>query len=158
MLLVRRRSLRGRRSCARGEGSWEYGLVLAPSHGGRGRVLPKLARMDSIGLDTIAGSKLLQLRFGAAGVFQPEQAVMHGDRRARFVRVSNGAAIIRYWGDSRPVAVPPETLSLPPGKHRDSAPPAHGGAGADARKAESSVGRSRLRLRAGAGRLSRARP
>lgn len=77
--------------------------------------------MDSIGLDTIAGSKLLQLRFGPAGVFQPEQAVMHGNRRARFIRMSDGAAIIRYWGDSHPVAVPPETLSLPSGEEAPAA-------------------------------------
>lgn len=114
--------------------------------------------MDSIGLDTIAGSKLLQLRFGAAGVFQPEQAVIHGDRRARFVRVSNGAAIIRYWGDSRPVAVPPETLSLPPGKQRDSRLPAHAGVGADARKSRvPSAGRG-FAFERGTGRLPRARP
>jgi hypothetical protein len=70
--------------------------------------------MNSLGLDTIAGSKLLQLRFGPFGAFQPEQGVMHGDRRARFIRMRDGAAIIRYWDDSRLVAVPPETLSLPP--------------------------------------------
>lgn len=69
--------------------------------------------MNSLGLDTIAGSKLLQLRFGPAGVFQSEQAVMHGERRARFIRMSDGAAIIRYWGDGHSVAVSPETLSLP---------------------------------------------
>ena len=66
---------------------------------GRASALPNLAPMNSIGLDTIAGSKLLQLRFGPAGVFQSEQAVMHGERRARFVRVSDGAAIIRYWDE-----------------------------------------------------------
>jgi hypothetical protein len=70
--------------------------------------------MYTLGMDTIAGAKLLQLRFGVVGVFQPDQAVMHADRRARFIRISDGAAIIRYWGDSRPVSVPPDTLSLPP--------------------------------------------
>jgi hypothetical protein len=69
--------------------------------------------MYTLGLDTIAGAKLLQLKFGTSGVFQPDQAVTHGDRRARFIRMSDGAAIIRYWGDSQPVAVPPETLSTP---------------------------------------------
>jgi hypothetical protein len=69
--------------------------------------------VDSIGLDTIAGSKILQLKFGRSGTFQPDQAVLHGDRRARFIRMSDGAAIIRYWGASHPIAVPPETLSLP---------------------------------------------
>jgi hypothetical protein len=69
--------------------------------------------MYTLGLDTIAGAKILQLKFGSAGVFQPDQAVMHRDRRARFVRISDGAAIIRRWGDSHPVAVPLETLSLP---------------------------------------------
>lgn len=83
--------------------------------------------MNSIGLDTIAGSKLLEVRFGRAGVFQPEQAVMHGDRRARFIRMSDGAAIIRYWGDSRPVAVPLENLSLPPAKEDDPTPRARAG-------------------------------
>jgi hypothetical protein len=79
--------------------------------------------MYTLGLDTIAGAKLLQLKFGAVGAFQPDQAVMHGDRRARFIRMSDGAAIIRHWGDTQPVAVPPEALSLPP-----PAPPAPAGA------------------------------
>ena len=70
--------------------------------------------MYTLGLDTIAGAKLLQLKFGLAGAFQPDQAVMHGDRRARFIRVRDGAAIIRRSGDSEPVAVPLETLSHPP--------------------------------------------
>lgn len=112
--------------------------------------------MNSIGLDTIAGAKLLQLRFGPAGAFQPEQAVMHGDRRARFIRVCNGAAVIRYWDDSRPIAVPLETLSLPPTKQSDLALCAPDGPGA--RKLGSSAGRPRLTLRAAIGRLPRARP
>jgi hypothetical protein len=70
--------------------------------------------MYTLGLDTIAGSKLLQLKFGRCGDFQPDEAVMHGDRRARFIRVIDGAAIIRNWGDSHPVAVPLATLSLAP--------------------------------------------
>ena len=74
--------------------------------------------MYTLGLDTIAGSKLLQLKFGSSGVFQPDQAVMHGDRRARFICISDGAAIIQHWGNSHPVAVPPETLSLPPERQR----------------------------------------
>jgi hypothetical protein len=78
--------------------------------------------MYTLGLDTIAGAKLLQLKFGAVGAFQPDQAVMHGDRRARFIRMSGGAAIIRHWGDSQPVAVPPEALSLPPENQSPPAP------------------------------------
>src|SRR5437868_15426552 len=77
--------------------------------------------MYTLGLDTIAGAKLLQLKFGTFGVFQPNQAVIHGDRRARFIRMSEGAAIIRHWGDSQPVAGPPETLSAPA---REAAPAA----------------------------------
>lgn len=77
--------------------------------------------MYTLGMDTIAGSKLLQLRFGRFGAFQPDQAVMHGDRRARFIRVSDGNAIIRHWGESDPVAVPPEALSLPPENLRHAA-------------------------------------
>jgi hypothetical protein len=69
--------------------------------------------MYSLGLDTIAGAKLLQLKFGPAGLFQPDQAVLHDNRRARFIRISDGDAIIRHWGDSKPVAVPPESLSIP---------------------------------------------
>jgi hypothetical protein len=70
--------------------------------------------MYTLGLDTIAGSKLLQVKFGRSGDFQPDAAVMHGDRRARFIRVTDGTAIIRNWGDSRPVAVPLAALSLAP--------------------------------------------
>ena len=70
----------------------------------------------STALDTIAGAKLLQVRFGSSLILQPDQSVLHGDRRARFVRMSNGAAIIRYWGENHVVAVPPESL-VPPGEH-----------------------------------------
>jgi hypothetical protein len=118
-------------------------------------VEPNLARMYTLGLDTIAGAKLLQLRFGRAGAFQPEQAVVHRDRRARFIRVSDGAAIIRYWDDSRPVAVPLETLSLPP--EEQPYPVRRAAAGADARRAGTSAGELRLGFRAGAGRAPRAR-
>lgn len=69
--------------------------------------------MYTLGLDTIAGAKLLQLKFGSAGAFQPDHAVLHENRRARFICISYGYAIIRHWGDSQAVAVPPETLSLP---------------------------------------------
>lgn len=68
-------------------------------------------------MNTIAGSKLLQARFRPDG-FQPDQAVIHGERQATFIRMDEGAAIIRHWGDSRAVAVSPETLSLPHSKRR----------------------------------------
>jgi hypothetical protein len=42
----------------------------------------------------------------------PEQPVLHAGRRATFLHMSGGVAIIRHWGDSHAVAVPPETLSL----------------------------------------------
>ena len=69
--------------------------------------------MYTLGMDTIAGAKMLQVKFGRVGAFQPEQCVMHEDRRARFIHVSEGAAVIRHWDDSDPVTVAPETLSLP---------------------------------------------
>jgi hypothetical protein len=47
-------------------------------------------------------------------VFYPDQRVLHGDRRATFLCMSRGAAIIRYWGDSHAVCVPPEALTLAP--------------------------------------------
>jgi hypothetical protein len=74
---------------------------------------PKLARMYSLGLDTIAGVKLRQLKFRPAGLFQPVQSVVHRDRRARFIRAQDGSALVRHSGDSRPIAVPLEALSLP---------------------------------------------
>jgi hypothetical protein len=43
-----------------------------------------------------------------------DQHVLHGGRRATFLHMSRGDAIIRYWGESHAVAVPPDTLSLPP--------------------------------------------
>ena len=46
-------------------------------------------------------------------VLSPDQAVLHGGRRATFLHMTRGAAIIRYWGDSHAVSVPPEALSLP---------------------------------------------
>jgi hypothetical protein len=65
-------------------------------------------------MDMIGGAKILHERFQPP--FQPNQAVMHGDRRATFLRMHRGAAIILHWGDSHAVAVPPESLSPPPPK------------------------------------------
>ena len=119
--------------------------------GGRARRLPNLARVYTLGLDTIAGSKLLQLKFGAAASFQPDQAVLHGDRRARFIRMDDGGAMIRHWGESHPVAVPLEALSLPSPK-ADYAP-LRAPAGARARQARATPGRARLVVRAQTGWL-----
>ena len=41
----------------------------------------------------------------------PEQPVLHAKRRATFLHMSRGEAIIRYWGGSHAVAVSPEALS-----------------------------------------------
>jgi hypothetical protein len=41
---------------------------------------------------------------------------MHGDRRATFIRMDGGAAIIRHWGESHALAVAPESLTHPPSK------------------------------------------
>jgi hypothetical protein len=62
-------------------------------------------------MDTVAGSRILQARFEFA--LQPDQAVMHGNRRATFIRMNSGGAVIRHWGESRAVSVPLESLSLP---------------------------------------------
>lgn len=51
---------------------------------------------------------------GSIAVLYPDQPVLHGGRRATFLHMGRGGAIIRYWGDSHAVSVPPETLSLPP--------------------------------------------
>ena len=74
--------------------------------------------MDKTAMDTIAGAKLLKERFAQSVALQPDQAVMHGDRRATFLRMNGGDAIIRHWGDSHAVAVPPESISVPPAKRR----------------------------------------
>jgi hypothetical protein len=57
---------------------------------------------------------MAQVAMDSIAVLCPEQPVMHAGRRATFLHMSRGAAIIRYWGDSHAVAVPPEALSLPP--------------------------------------------
>jgi hypothetical protein len=59
-------------------------------------------------------------------VLGPDQPVMHAGRRATFLHMSRGAAIIRYWGDSHAMSVPPEALSLPPTRNaaRSRRPPA----------------------------------
>lgn len=62
-------------------------------------------------MDTVAGARILQSRFQFA--FQPDQPVMHGERRATFIRMNSAGAVIRHWGDSRAVAVPLDSLSLP---------------------------------------------
>ena len=41
-----------------------------------------------------------------------DQPVLHHGRRATFLRMSRGAALIRYWGDSHAHSVPLEALSL----------------------------------------------
>lgn len=108
----------------------------------------------STALDTIAGSRLLQLRFGRAGDFQPDQAVIHEDRRARFIGVSDGAAVIRYWGDAQTVAVPLESLSLPSAGQDDRAlraPPV-------ARARHAAADRTRLARRPRLGWLPLRRP
>jgi hypothetical protein len=48
----------------------------------------------------------------------PDQPVLHGRRRATFLHMSRGSAIIRYWGDSHAVSVPLEALALPRTKRR----------------------------------------
>lgn len=45
-------------------------------------------------------------------VLSPEQHVLHRGRRATFLHMSGGVAIVRHWGDSHAVAVPPEALSV----------------------------------------------
>jgi len=110
--------------------------------------------MYTLGLDTIAGAKLLQVKFGASGAFQPDQAVMHGGRRARFIRMSDGAAIIRHCGGGHPVAVPLETLSLPAEKQADPAPRST----VRARPASASPDRSQTGGRADMGRFPRRHP
>jgi hypothetical protein len=51
-------------------------------------------------------------------VLVPDQPVLHAGRRATFLHMSGGEAIIRYWGGSHAVAVRPESLSLLPTKPR----------------------------------------
>ncbi len=53
-----------------------------------------------------------------SAVLSPDQHVLHGGRRATFLHMSRGEAVIRYWGESHAIAVPPETLVLPPRRAR----------------------------------------
>lgn len=56
---------------------------------------------------------------GSVAVLSSGQHVVHGGRRATFLHLSRGEAIIRYWGESHAVAVPPESLAvLPPPTRR----------------------------------------
>jgi hypothetical protein len=55
---------------------------------------------------------------GSIAVLSADQHVLHGGRRATFLHMRRGEAIIRYWGDSHAVAVSPETLMLPPRRSR----------------------------------------
>ena len=57
------------------------------------------------------------LALDSLGVLFADQPVLHAGRSATFLHMSGGVAIIRYWGDSHAVAVPPETLSLRPTRH-----------------------------------------
>jgi hypothetical protein len=67
-------------------------------------------------MDTVAGARILHSRFQFA--FRPDQVVMHGDRRATFIRMNGGGAVIRHWGDSRAVSVPLDSLTFPLAKRR----------------------------------------
>jgi hypothetical protein len=55
---------------------------------------------------------------GSISALSADQHVLHAGRRATFLHLSRGEAIIRYWGESHAVAVAPETLSLPPRRSR----------------------------------------
>jgi hypothetical protein len=57
------------------------------------------------------------------GALFADQPVWHAGRRAVFLHMSGGVAIIRYWGGSHAVAVPPETLSLRPARSAGSRRP-----------------------------------
>jgi hypothetical protein len=57
-------------------------------------------------------------------VMSPDQPVLHNGRRATFLHMTRGAAIIRYWGDSHAVSVAPETLALSPARARPRRPSA----------------------------------
>jgi hypothetical protein len=48
----------------------------------------------------------------SVAVLYPDQPVLHAGRRATFLHMSRGAAIIRYWGDSHAVSVSPGALAL----------------------------------------------
>lgn len=52
-----------------------------------------------------------------------DQPVSHAGRRATFLHMSGGVAIIHCWGGSHAVAVPPETLSLRPARGAGSRRP-----------------------------------
>jgi hypothetical protein len=78
--------------------------------------------MDPTG-DLYAQQSVVPKRGGAPSL-SPDQPVLHGRRRATFLHLSRGAAIIRYWGDSHAVSVPLEALSLPPPATRSRRPPA----------------------------------
>jgi hypothetical protein len=54
-----------------------------------------------------------QVAIDSAADVYSDQPVLHGGRRATFLHLRRGAAIIRYWGDSHAVSVPLEALSLP---------------------------------------------
>jgi hypothetical protein len=55
---------------------------------------------------------------GSIATLCAEQHVLHAGRRATFLHMSRGEAIIRYWGQSHAVAVSPESLSLAPSPAR----------------------------------------
>jgi hypothetical protein len=51
-------------------------------------------------------------------ILAPDQPVVHSGRRATFLHMSRGEAIIRYWGESHAVAVPPASLAPLPTRSR----------------------------------------
>jgi hypothetical protein len=63
------------------------------------------------------GGDLDSVQMDALAVVYLDQPVLHGGRRATFLHMNRGEAIIRYWGDTHAVAVPPEALTFPPLKN-----------------------------------------
>ncbi|HET9115930.1 MAG TPA: hypothetical protein VFN33_07530 [Gaiellaceae bacterium] len=80
---------------------------------------------------------------GSIAVLAPDQPVLHGGRRATFLHMSRGAAIIRYRGDSHTVSVSPESLSLTRARTASKRPPL---AASDEPMLREMTHRQRLRL------------
>jgi hypothetical protein len=55
---------------------------------------------------------------GLIAVLAADQEVLHAGRRATFLHMNRGEAIIRYWGESHAMAVHPASLSIPPRRSR----------------------------------------
>jgi hypothetical protein len=116
-LLPPRPTTAGRSRSARSH-TQRPGSTRASAWGGVSKLFVPVITRERVPRPERAGAMDSHVDAGSIAVLSAEQHVLHAGRRATFLHMSRGEAVIRYWGDSHALAVLPETLSLPPRRAR----------------------------------------